>query len=225
MGLEDLPGMERDHSERVEGTSDGVGGGDRRSLQGHGPEELLEAPSGAIEPPAVADGAAPTSPSRGRGQRLLGGLVFGALTLGSAALGGAVSKPGPWYRSLRKSRANPPAGVFGPVWTGLYTCIAYSGYRVWARPASPARTRALRLWALQMGLNASWSPLFFGSHRPRASAVVVTAMIPTIGAYVATARKVDRTAAALMLPYLAWSAFAAYLNATIVRKNWRRLSA
>lgn len=152
---------------------------------------------------------------------MLGALAFGALTFGSAAVGGSVSKPGIWYRTLRKSKATPPSGVFGPVWTGLYTCIAYSGYRVWLRPPSRGRTRALGLWALQLALNSSWSPLFFGSHRPVASAVVATAMVPAIGAYALSARQVDKAAAVLMLPYLAWSAFAAYLNGGIVQKNRR----
>jgi tryptophan-rich sensory protein len=51
-----------------------------------------------------------------------------------------------------------------------------------------------------MALNASWSPLFFGAHRPKASAIVAGAMVPTIAAYSLTARKIDKPAAALMLP-------------------------
>jgi tryptophan-rich sensory protein len=165
-----------------------------------------------------------TSPARSVGTRLLGALAFGALTFGSAALGSSASRPNRWYRRLRKARANPPSWVFGPVWSVLYTAIAASGYRVWAAPASSAsgsedRTRALRLWTLQLGLNASWSPLFFGRRQPVASAAVALALVPTIAAYAVAARRIDRTAAALMLPYLGWSAFAAYLNAEIVRKN------
>lgn len=171
-----------------------------------------------------ADETAGPTP-RGAGRKLLGALAFGALTFGAAALGGSMSRPGPklWYRTLRKSKVNPPPWVFGPVWSALYTAIAVSGYRVWSEPESPTRTRALRLWALQLGLNASWAPLFFGRRQPVASAAVVVAMVPTIAAYAATARRVDRTAAALMLPYVGWSAFAAYLNIEILRKNSIRL--
>jgi tryptophan-rich sensory protein len=179
--------------------------------------------SASRDQPDADGGEMETTPPPRRMRRVLGALAFGALTFGSAAVGGAVSKPGIWYRTLRKAKATPPSGVFGPVWTGLYACIAYSGYRVWLRPPSPARTRALRLWTLQMGLNASWSPLFFGRHMPVASGVVATAMVPAIGAYALSARKVDKTAAVLMLPYLAWSTFAAYLNGVIIQKNRRRL--
>jgi tryptophan-rich sensory protein len=163
------------------------------------------------------------NPARGVGLRLLGALAFGALTFGSAALGASLSKPDRWYRRLRKAKGNPPSWVFGPVWSVLYTAIAASGYRVWAAPSSPERARALRLWTLQMGLNASWSPLFFGRRQPVASAAVALALVPAIAAYAVAARKVDRKAAALMLPYLGWSTFAAYLNAEIVRKNMREL--
>jgi tryptophan-rich sensory protein len=185
-----------------------------------GQEELN---GGDLHGEALRTPSESTSPARGVGTRLLGALAFGALTFGSAALGNSVSRPNLWYRRLRKSKANPPSWVFGPVWSVLYTAIAASGYRVWAAPSSPAssadRARALRLWTLQLGLNASWSPLFFGRRQPVASAAVALALVPAIAAYAVTARKVDRTAAALMLPYLGWSAFAAYLNAEIVRKN------
>ena len=166
-----------------------------------------------------------TSPGRPRSlpSRILAATVFGGLTLGAAALGAGVSQKKVWYRTLLKSKANPPSEVFAPVWTFLYGCIAYSGYRVWSQPPSRERSRALALWGAQLALNASWSPLFFGAHQPKASAVVAGAMVPTIAAYGLTARKIDRPAAALMLPYLAWSGFATYLNAQVVRKNAFRL--
>jgi tryptophan-rich sensory protein len=184
-------------------------------------EEEVKGGDGPVGEPVTAEER--TNPERGVGTRLLGALAFGAITFGSAAAGASVSRPNLWYRRLRKPRANPPSWVFGPVWSVLYTAIAASGYRVWATPtsaaSSAARTRALRLWTLQLGLNASWSPLFFGRRQPVASAAVALALVPAIAAYAVAARKVDRTAAALMLPYLGWSAFAAYLNAEIVRKN------
>ncbi|HEY4187861.1 MAG TPA: TspO/MBR family protein [Polyangia bacterium] len=178
-------------------------------------------------PPVVADspddGSSRTPRRASTFGKLLAAAAFGGLTFGASALGASSSKKKVWYGSLFKSKATPPSAVFGPVWTGLYAAIAYSGYRTWSRPDSPERTRALKLWGVQMALNASWSPLFFGAHRPKASAVVAGAMVPTIAAYSLTARKIDKPAAALMLPYLAWSTFAAYLNAQIVRKNAFRL--
>ena len=160
---------------------------------------------------------------RGKLSKILAAALFSGLTVGASALGARVSKPKLWYRSLFKSKATPPSWVFGPVWTALYAAIATSGYRTWRQPASPERSRALKLWGLQLVLNAAWSPLFFGAHKPKASGLVVGAMVPAIAAYGLTSRKVDKSAAALMLPYLGWSLFAAYLNGQIVRKNAFRL--
>ena len=172
--------------------------------------------------PGLEDDGASSSARPKRSGKLLAALVFGGLTVGAAMLGGSASKKKGWYGTLRKSRANPPPWVFGPVWTTLYSAMAYSGYRTWRAPDSAARTRGLRLWGLQLALNAAWSPLFFGAHRPKASAAVAAALVPAVGAYALATRKTDKLASGLMLPYLGWSAFATYLNAQILRKNaWR----
>ncbi len=130
-----------------------------------------------------------------------------------------------WFRTLRKAPAQPPARVFGPVWTVLYGLIAYSGWRIWNAPDSPARRRALALWAGQLTLNGAWTPLFFGARRPVAALVDVVALDATASAYAATALGVDRPAALALAPYLAWLGFATYLNGAIVARNPRPLLA
>ena len=146
--------------------------------------------------------------------------AFSALTLGTAVAGGR-QRPADqlWYRRLHKPPFQPPAKVFAPVWTVLYGLIAISGWRVWTAPAGPARSRALGWWGVQMGLNAAWSWLFFNRHQPRRALVDIVALLGSIGAYTANARKVDRPAARMMVPYLAWVGFANVLNAEIVRRN------
>jgi tryptophan-rich sensory protein len=75
------------------------------------------------------------------------------------------------------------------------------------------------LWGAQLGLNAAWSPTFFAAKRPGTALGIITALLPTLGRYVKYAREVDRLAARLMVPYLAWTGFATYLNGAIVSKN------
>jgi tryptophan-rich sensory protein len=148
------------------------------------------------------------------------GLVGAAALLGARSTKGGRSR---WYRKLRKPAFQPPPEVFAPVWTVLYGLIAYSGYRVYRQPPSPERTRALALWAAQLGMNAIWTPLFFGKlggkHHPRAALGDVVALTGAVAAYAATARKVDWVASAAVAPYLAWSSFATLLNEEIVRLN------
>ena len=148
-------------------------------------------------------------------------LALGAFTgaVASAAAVGAVSQPDRWYRSLKKPPFNPPPAVFPPVWTALYGLMAVSAWRVWRKPKSPERTAALALWAGQLGLNAAWSWIFFARRRPGAALVDLLGLHGFISAYLAKARKVDRAAAWMLAPYLAWVSFAGLLNEEIVRRN------
>lgn len=147
--------------------------------------------------------------------------AFSALTLGAGALGARSSTEGlrGWYARLKKPSFQPPSRLFAPVWTALYGLMALSGWRVWNRPAGPARSRALALWGTQLGFNAAWSPLFFGKRRPGAALADIAALGVSLAAYTAAARRVDRGAAWMMVPYLAWVAFATVLNEEIVRLN------
>lgn len=165
-----------------------------------------------------------TSPTVSRAHNGLAALAFGALSYGASAIGALVMKKkgppdGRWYRSLPKPSFQPPSWVFGPVWTALYGAIAYSGYRIWRAPKSRERTRALALWGTQLALNGAWTPLFFGAHRTRLALVDLVALDAAAVAYVAAAAKVDKQAAAIVSPYLAWLAFATTLNASIAAKT------
>lgn len=149
--------------------------------------------------------------------------VFGG-SVAAVAAAGSIFNPGrsatrEWYDALEKPPFNPPDFVFAPVWTVLYVLIAVSGARVWRSAPGNARTAALRWWAAQLLLNGAWSPLFFGAKRPAIALADIVLMLVAIGAYVRTARRVDKTAAWLMAPYLGWVAFATILNGEIVRLN------
>jgi tryptophan-rich sensory protein len=164
-----------------------------------------------------------TAPSRRLG-RIGAWIGFGALCAAAAGLGtltmrGRGNPSRRWYRSLRKSRLQPPGAVFGPVWSVLYATIAYSGYRIWSAERSPARTRALAMWGAQLALNAAWTPLFFGARKPVIALADIIALDAHLLAYTVLAKKVDTKAAAAVVPYLGWTAFATYLNGAIVAKN------
>jgi tryptophan-rich sensory protein len=162
-----------------------------------------------------------TDSHRSNGSRALALASFAGLTAAGAALGSVASRrsTGLWYKMLRKPPFQPPRWLFAPVWTALYALIATSGYRVWKQEPSKARARALALWGTQLALNTAWSPLFFGARRKRAALVDLAALLGVVAAYAATSRKIDKPAAAMMLPYLGWLGFAGLLNEEIIRKN------
>ncbi|CAN5903229.1 tryptophan-rich sensory protein [soil metagenome] len=149
---------------------------------------------------------------------------FGLLTAAAAGLGtltmrGKGRPDGRWFRNLDKPSFQPPNWVFAPMWTVLYASIAYSGYRVWRAEKSPDRTRALALWGAQLGLNAAWTPLFFGARKPGLALADIIALDAVATSYVVTARRVDPMAAKAFVPYLGWIGFATALNTSIVAKN------
>jgi tryptophan-rich sensory protein len=68
-------------------------------------------------------------------------------------------------------------------------------------------------------LNVGWTILFFFLHRPTAALVEIVAFGILLAAMIVTYRKLDRAAAWLLVPYLAWVVFATALNAWIVANN------
>jgi translocator protein len=145
---------------------------------------------------------------------------YAAAVAVAASAGGAATRRSvaTWYPALDKPSWTPPSRAFGPVWTLLYAQMAYSAQRV-ARSSDPGRRRALALWWLQLGLNAAWTPVFFGARRTGAGAVVIGALLPTVAATAAASARADRRAGLLYAPYLAWSTYAAALNLEIWRRN------
>jgi tryptophan-rich sensory protein len=150
---------------------------------------------------------------------LLAAFVF--VCLGGGAASGLATPPGEWYASLAKPAWTPPPWVFGPAWTALYLMMAVAGWRLWRRrDARPREARvALVLFAVQLALNFLWTPVFFGMQAPGPALVVIFLLLLAIAATILAAWRACRTAAVLLVPYLAWVAFASALNAAIWRMN------
>ena len=124
-----------------------------------------------------------------------------------------------WFDHLAKPAAMPPGWAFGVAWTILYVLLGIALAIALAAPRSRPRRTGLVLFALQLLLNYSWSPLFFAAHQATiALAVIVLILLLAIAAAVAL-RRVSPTIVLLMIPYFAWLAFATYLNFEIMRLN------
>lgn len=143
-------------------------------------------------------------------------ILFIVLVVGFGALSGVSNMPGEWYQSLEKPFFQPPAWLFGPVWTTLYVLIAIAGARTWI--AAPASGR-MQVWFMQMILNFLWSPAFFGAQSPILGLVVIVPMLVAIGAFIRLSWTRDRVSAWLFVPYLAWVSFATLLNLSIAILN------
>jgi tryptophan-rich sensory protein len=110
--------------------------------------------------------------------------------------------------------------VFGPVWSVLYLLMALAGWRVWSSEVHCALAgTALGMFFLQLGINALWSPLFFGAKRPDVAFLVILLLLGALGVTIAQFFRIDRVAGWILAPYLLWVAYAAVLNAAIVFLN------
>ena len=141
-----------------------------------------------------------------------------ALTFCAAATGTFVSTGG-WYEELMKPSWNPPSWVFGPVWTLLYAMMAVAAWLVWQRGGWKAQRVPLTLYLVQWALNALWTPLFFGLHRPGLAFIEIVALVLAVMATLAAFWRVKLLAGLLLVPYAAWVGFAAALNFAIWRLN------
>lgn len=139
-------------------------------------------------------------------------IAFIVLCVGGGSFVGVQNMPGDWYDGLAKPFFNPPAWIFGPVWTILYAMIAIAGWRTWMRASD---SELMILWFAQLALNFTWSPVFFTYHWMLAAALIIILMVILTLGFIIKSWKLDRAAALLMLPYLAWISFATILNLSL----------
>ena len=149
----------------------------------------------------------------------LGHFLLASLT--AAAIGGFATAESvrTWYPTLAKPAWNPPAAIFGPVWTLLYTAMSIAAWRIWLRRDQPGARPVLRLFFVSLGLNALWSVLFFGLHRPGWALGEVLLLWVCLVTLLVRFRRLDEIAGWLWAPYVAWVSFATALNAAIVWLN------
>ena len=140
------------------------------------------------------------------------GAVAAVAVVGGLAAGSA----GRTYRALELPAFAPPSWLFGPVWTVLYVMIAVAGWLVWREVRWG---RDLTLWSVQLVLNLAWTPLFFAADLYALALVDITLLLVAVGATIGLFRRTSPPAAWLLVPYLAWVAFATALNAAIVVLN------
>jgi tryptophan-rich sensory protein len=155
-------------------------------------------------------------------RRDLIGAVSAALVVNLIGASGVVftTPDSQWFQSLTLPWFYPPTWAFGVVWTLLFTLIGIAAYLVYRQGLDSRPVQlALGLFAAQMVVNVAWSPTFFELQNPPLALGVIGLLwgliVVTIGAF----SRVDRRAALLLLPYLAWVSFAAMLNYSIWRLN------
>ncbi|WP_116132318.1 TspO/MBR family protein [Tropicimonas sp. IMCC34043] len=137
-----------------------------------------------------------------------------------AGVTGAIFPPGEWYQSLKKPHWTPPNWVFPTVWTTLYILMSWSAARVsGASDGGQAASIGLALWALQVALNALWTPVFFGLRRLRGGMMVLVPLWLSVAGTLVAFWTVDWISGLMFVPYLIWVTVAGALNFSVWRLN------
>lgn len=122
------------------------------------------------------------------------------------------------FAALDQPPLSPPGWLFPVVWCVLYVLMGISAARVYL--ANDARSSsALTLWAVQLAVNALWSPIFFSLELRLVAFVWLLGLIALTVYMISKFRSIDRTSGSLQIPYLVWLLFAAYLNMGVYLLN------
>ena len=124
-----------------------------------------------------------------------------------------------WYATLQKPIFSPPNYLFGPVWTTLYFLMGISFYLIVSKKLKGKNKKAIYIFAVQLFLNAIWSPIFFSLKSPLWGLIVIITLWFAIILTIKEFWKIEKRAAYLLLPYLAWVSFATVLNLSIYILN------
>ena len=124
-----------------------------------------------------------------------------------------------WYRTLNAPSFNPPDWIFGPVWTMLYLLMGISLYLIWIEVDSALKSKAIRIFFLQLALNFVWSFLFFYFNNIDLALAEIVLLWITIVWMIIQFMQINKTAAFLNIPYLFWVSFATALNIAFATLN------
>ena len=117
------------------------------------------------------------------------------------------------FASLRQPPLSPPAWLFPVVWTLLYLSMGLASYLVWVSGVSDRRRdRALTVYGLSLAANFLWPILLFTVQAWLAAFLLLLLLWALVGIAALLFGAITPRAGKLLLPYLAWLTFAAYLN-------------
>ena len=120
------------------------------------------------------------------------------------------------FAALRQPPLSPPGWVFPVVWTVLYLLMGRASRRVY-RLGAPESRKALTLYYVQLAVNFVWPLLYFRAQEYRIAFWWLLLLLALVLATLSAFYRLDKTAGRLLVPYVAWLLFAAYLNYSIMR--------
>jgi len=125
-----------------------------------------------------------------------------------------------WYKNLKKPSFAPPNWVFAPVWVTLYTLMGISLFIVLRADLGNLSVQlALLIFGIQLALNVLWSFVFFRLRSLLGGLVTIAVLWIAIFLTILSFLNISLLAGLLLVPYIIWSSFAAFLNYSILVLN------
>lgn len=118
----------------------------------------------------------------------------------------------PFYQNLKKPSYNPPNWLFGLAWGILYPVMGLASWLVWMEGGFRTQAYPLAAYGVQLALNLLWPAIFFSAHKIGLALIDISALLVAVGVTAVLFKPVNPLAAYLLIPYLAWVAFATFLN-------------
>jgi tryptophan-rich sensory protein len=153
-------------------------------------------------------------------KQILGLAAWLMVSFAASAVGAVASiHAKSFYSQLVQPGWAPPPGIFGPVWTVLYTLMGIAAWLVWRSGGFGSNRQALTLFLLQLAFNALWSWLFFTWNLGVLAVADILVLWALIMATLVFFWRVRPLAGALLIPYLLWVSFASVLNVSLWQLN------
>ena len=124
-----------------------------------------------------------------------------------------------WYRALVKPANMPPEWAFPAAWAGIYVLMGLALAMIINARGSALRGPAIVVFAVQMGLNLLWTPVFFGMHQVMTALIIIAALAVLVLVTIVLFGRIRFGAGLLLVPYLAWLGYAGFLLYEIDRLN------
>lgn len=148
-------------------------------------------------------------------------LISLGISVGVEILSGILTKNSmDTYSQIYKPPLAPPGWVFPVVWTILFVLMGISAYLVFVEatksgtPSEDVRG-AFRFYGVQLLVNMGWSVIFFGFNAYLLAFAWILLLWYLVFITAWKFYRISPLAGKLMIPYLLWLTFAAYLNLAI----------
>ncbi len=125
-----------------------------------------------------------------------------------------------WYQTLIKPEWAPPAWLFGPVWSVLYTIIAITfGYVIYLYFKGVIPLMVLLPFILNLVFNAAFTPIQFGLQNNLLATIDIFLVLGTLLWALYVIHPYAPYVTYANIPYVLWGAFATVLQVTITYLN------